>query len=48
MIREKRKIVMKEGDADQFYVEKYIGYVSTPPTSLFLPPIRWIGESSSS
>jgi len=25
MIREKRKIVMKEGDADQFYVEKYIG-----------------------
>lgn len=29
MSREKRKIVMKEGDADQFYVEKYIGYVST-------------------
>lgn len=27
MSREKRKIVMKEGDADQFYVEKYIGYV---------------------
>lgn len=27
MIREKRKIIMKEGDADQFYVEKYIGYV---------------------
>jgi hypothetical protein len=30
MSREKRKIVMKEGDADQFYVEKYIGYVPTP------------------
>jgi len=33
MSREKKKIVMKEGDADQFYVEKYIGYVfarSTP------------------
>jgi len=25
MIREKKKILMKEGDADQFYVEKYIG-----------------------
>jgi len=25
--REKKKIVMKEGDSEEFYVEKYIGYV---------------------
>ena len=27
MLREKKKIVMKEGDSEEFYVEKYIGYV---------------------
>jgi hypothetical protein len=27
MKREKKKIIMKDGDAEEFYVEKYIGYV---------------------
>jgi hypothetical protein len=42
MRREKRKIVMKEGDADQFYVEKYIGYVLTHPNYHILPRSRRI------